>query len=85
VYGDARPDLRELCESRGLSLCVFPWRPEVQRTGLGRDAAYLVRPDGYIGLADPDASVKRIAAYLDARGLRSLQSRSSSNAGRAAF
>jgi hypothetical protein len=30
----------------------------------------LVRPDGYVALADPDASASRLEAYLDARRVR---------------
>jgi hypothetical protein len=42
----------------------------MSRAGLARDAVYLVRPDGYVALADPDASVSRLEAYLDARRVR---------------
>jgi hypothetical protein len=37
------------------------------RAGLRRNAAYLVRPDGYVGLADPEGSATMITSYLDAR------------------
>lgn len=52
VYGIASEALRERCRQLGLELCVFPWRPEMKRAGLGRDALYLVRPDGYVAFAD---------------------------------
>ena len=42
----------------------------MRRTGLWRNAAYLVRPDGYVGLADAVASTAAITTYLDARGIR---------------
>jgi 2-polyprenyl-6-methoxyphenol hydroxylase-like FAD-dependent oxidoreductase len=67
VYGDAMPDLRTSCDSRKLPLHIFPWRPEVERVGLQRNASYLVRPDGYVALADPEARATAIASYLDAR------------------
>jgi 2-polyprenyl-6-methoxyphenol hydroxylase-like FAD-dependent oxidoreductase len=70
VYGDAARELRALCEARRLPLHVFPWRGEMRRTGLWRNAAYLVRPDGYVGLADSVASTAAITSYLDARGIR---------------
>ncbi|HEX4445736.1 MAG TPA: FAD-dependent monooxygenase [Polyangiaceae bacterium] len=73
VYGEAGSDLRQACEARRLALRVFPWTPPAARAGLARDAAYLVRPDGYVGLAASSASAAaRLAAYLDARGLRPL-------------
>ena len=38
--------------------------------GLARDAAYLVRPDGYVALAaQPDGAASRILAYADAHKL----------------
>ncbi len=40
--------------------------------GLALDAAYLVRPDGYVALADSTARAATLAAYLDARALRPL-------------
>ena len=39
------------------------WR----RAGLRRNAVYLVRPDGYVGLADAEGGATAIASYLDAR------------------
>jgi hypothetical protein len=69
VYGDATPEIRAVCEERKLSLHVFRWRPEMSRAGLRRNALYLVRPDGYVGLADPDGSATRVTSYLDARAV----------------
>ncbi len=69
VYGDAAPEVQALCERRKLPLRVFSWRPEVSRTGLRRNAVYLVRPDGYVALADPAGSATAITSYLDAREL----------------
>jgi len=69
VYGNAVHELQELCEVRKLSLHVFPWRPEMGRTGLQRNAIYLVRPDGYVALADHEGRATAITSYLDARKL----------------
>jgi hypothetical protein len=70
VYGESRPGIPELCRRRELPSHVFPWQPMMSRAGLARDAVYLVRPDGYVALADPDASASRLEAYLDARRVR---------------
>jgi hypothetical protein len=67
VCGEAAPEIRAVCDERRLPLHVFPWRPEMSRTGLRRDAVYLVRPDGYLALADPEGSPAAVASYLDAR------------------
>ena len=69
VYGAVAPELIALCAARGLPLHVFSWRPTVARAGLTRNAAYLVRPDGYVALAEPEASAARLQAYLDERGV----------------
>jgi 2-polyprenyl-6-methoxyphenol hydroxylase-like FAD-dependent oxidoreductase len=71
VYGNAAPGIRAMCERRRLPLHVFPWRPETGRTGLRRNAVYLVRPDGYVALADPTSSATAVTSYLDTRELRS--------------
>jgi 2-polyprenyl-6-methoxyphenol hydroxylase-like FAD-dependent oxidoreductase len=69
VYGDASGEIRAACDERKLPLHVFPWRPAMGRIGLQCNAVYLVRPDGYVALADPEASATAITSYLDARKL----------------
>jgi hypothetical protein len=69
VYGDARAELRAACDQRHLSLHVLPWTSAMTRAGLRRDAVYLVRPDGYVALADREGSGKAITSYFDARAL----------------
>ena len=64
--------IRTVCDERKLPLHVFPWRPEMGRAGLRRNAVYLVRPDGYVALADPEGSATVITSYLDARKLVAL-------------
>jgi hypothetical protein len=65
VYGDAAPEIEAACRERRLALHVFPWRSATRRTGLRRDALYLVRPDGYVALADPEARASTLLRYLD--------------------
>ena len=69
VYGEASAEIRTLCEERKMPLHVFPWGPEVDRAGLGRDAVYLVRPDGYVAMAASERGAAAVAAYLDAHKL----------------
>jgi 2-polyprenyl-6-methoxyphenol hydroxylase-like FAD-dependent oxidoreductase len=71
VYGDATSGVRSACEERDLPLHVFPWRKEMSRAGLQRNAVYLVRPDGYVALAEGEGSAEAITSYLDARALGS--------------
>ena len=65
--------IARMCRARDLGLHVFPWRAEIKETGLLRDAAYLVRPDGYVALADREGRATAITSYLDSLGLKSLQ------------
>jgi 2-polyprenyl-6-methoxyphenol hydroxylase-like FAD-dependent oxidoreductase len=68
VYGNATPELQAACDARKLALHVFPWHPEMSRARLRRDAVYLVRPDGYIAMANAEGSATAVMFYLDARG-----------------
>lgn len=65
VYGACAPGLERACAGRGLALHVFAWRPAMRRAGLRRDAAYLVRPDGHVALADPAADPARLEAFCE--------------------
>jgi hypothetical protein len=40
------------------------------RAGLQRNALYLLRPDGYVAIADSSARAAAILSYLDARALK---------------
>jgi hypothetical protein len=82
VYGEASPGTQAACDERNLPLHLFPWHPEMGRAGLRRHAVYLVRPDGYVGLADADGSGAAITSYLDARKIN-LCSRGTGGAARA--
>ncbi|HEX3913234.1 MAG TPA: FAD-dependent monooxygenase [Steroidobacteraceae bacterium] len=65
VYGEPAPALRALCERRTIPLHVFAWRPPMKQAGLRRNAWYLVRPDGYVALADAECSAAAITGFLD--------------------
>ena len=69
VYGMAASDLAATCERRGVPLHAFEWTPDARRAGLRQGATYLVRPDGYVALADPEGRGDALEAYLDGRGI----------------
>lgn len=68
VYGAATSELRTWCEAQGIPLHVYEWRSEHDQAGLARDAAYLLRPDTYVALADAAGSLHALAQYFDERG-----------------
>ncbi|MCD2515468.1 FAD-dependent oxidoreductase [Massilia sp. G4R7] len=64
VYGQAYPDLRAWCDRHGMMLREFDWGREHDEAGLARNAAYLLRPDGYVALCDPGASAQALEDYF---------------------
>jgi 2-polyprenyl-6-methoxyphenol hydroxylase-like FAD-dependent oxidoreductase len=68
VYGEPRAGLPEACAELRLPLHVFAWREQMRRAGFLRRALYLVRPDGYVALADPSAGPGRLREYFRAGG-----------------
>jgi 2-polyprenyl-6-methoxyphenol hydroxylase-like FAD-dependent oxidoreductase len=75
VHGAVAPALARACAARDLALHLFRFGLGAARAGLRRDALYLVRPDGYVALADPLARPERLESYLARRGLRPGASR----------
>jgi hypothetical protein len=69
VYGEASPELKSLCDGRKLRRHVFPWHADMGGTGLRRGGVYLVRPDGYVGLASTKGSAVAVSSYLDSHKL----------------
>ena len=69
VYGEARTELAIACLELQIPLHQFAWKAEMEKRGLARDAAYLIRPDGYVGLADPNGEPDKLREYLVRHGL----------------
>jgi 2-polyprenyl-6-methoxyphenol hydroxylase-like FAD-dependent oxidoreductase len=66
VYGNAGSELRAVCQPRRLPLHVFGWRRDMRGSGLQRDAVYLVRPDGYVAMADREGRAEALTSYFGA-------------------
>jgi 2-polyprenyl-6-methoxyphenol hydroxylase-like FAD-dependent oxidoreductase len=71
VYGEATTSLAKLCRARSLPLHLFDWQPRYRKSGIKQNAIYLIRPDGYIGLAEPVGDPDRLIEYLEERLLAS--------------
>lgn len=51
VHGKPGEGVSRACAHAGVPLDEFAWTSDADRAGLQRDSFYLVRPDGYVGLA----------------------------------
>ena len=69
VYGSAAPELMAWGVQRGIRVHEFVWDKQHAQAGLARDAAYLLRPDTYVALADPRPSIDALERYLTDRDL----------------
>jgi 2-polyprenyl-6-methoxyphenol hydroxylase-like FAD-dependent oxidoreductase len=67
VYGDPSDGLSRHCGAMGLKLQVIDWSEAARRAGFHRDALYLLRPDGYVALADAHGDPDSIDRYLAER------------------
>ncbi len=64
VYGEAEPPLRDAAQKAGIPVCTFGWNDDASQAGLERNALYLVRPDGYVALADARQEAEKLQSYL---------------------
>lgn len=64
IYGVAEQALREAAQNANVALHEFGWNEQADKAGLKRDALYLVRPDGYVALADGGQDVAKLQSYL---------------------
>jgi 2-polyprenyl-6-methoxyphenol hydroxylase-like FAD-dependent oxidoreductase len=69
VYGTASQSLLDWCNSVGLGLHAFPWQHSYRKTGLSRNAMYLLRPDTYIAFAAAKQSPELLKNYFADHGL----------------
>ena len=70
VYGGAGDAVRSWCRQRGLPLHEFAWRPQYGEADFAQDALYLIRPDGYVALADQSGLAETLQRYFTQRGIR---------------
>lgn len=69
VYGKPGAGVARACSQLGIDCNVFAWQSPVGKAGLEQDALYLVRPDGYVALADARSKPTRLLEYFRQRGL----------------
>ena len=69
VYGDLDPGLARPADGLGVGVERFDWDGAAERAGFGRDAAYLVRPDGHVALAMARGDAAALGAFAARVGL----------------
>jgi 2-polyprenyl-6-methoxyphenol hydroxylase-like FAD-dependent oxidoreductase len=70
VYGNLAEDLSSVAREAGLAIHTFRWGDKARDAGFQKDAAYLVRPDGYVAAALEDQSVPTLKAPIERFGIR---------------
>ena len=70
VYGNPKNDLSSAARELGLTMYAVPWSDQAHDAGFERDAAYLVRPDGYVAAALDDQSVPALKDFIHRLGIR---------------
>lgn len=64
VYGHVEEELSDFAKSNDLKIVQFDFNLEVESKGFLKDAIYVIRPDGYIGLAWPTQDIDPIKRYF---------------------
>jgi hypothetical protein len=70
VYGNIGTDLASIAREAGLATHIFPWSQQAHDAGFQQDAAYLVRPDGYVAVAVGDQTEPLLKDLIDRFELR---------------
>lgn len=72
VYGAASDLLQRFCAETRLPLHTFAWSAPASTAKFERDAIYLVRPDGYIGLAAQRDDLRALQDYISGLQIQPL-------------
>jgi hypothetical protein len=70
VYGNIERELALAARGLGLATHIVSWSELAHDSGIQRDAAYLVRPDGYVATALSDQSTSSLRATIDRFGIQ---------------
>jgi 2-polyprenyl-6-methoxyphenol hydroxylase-like FAD-dependent oxidoreductase len=73
VYGEVQAAFAGAVATAGLPLHRFQWTDAMSNAGLTRGAAYLIRPDGHVGLVTETQDSPAFVAYVMGHGIRPRQ------------
>jgi len=69
VYGEPGAGVETTCAALNLPLHTFGWTTAMEHAGFTRGAVYVVRPDGYVAMADDSAGGTNLGRYFLQRSL----------------
>jgi 2-polyprenyl-6-methoxyphenol hydroxylase-like FAD-dependent oxidoreductase len=69
VYGAEPEGIADACRELGLPLRRFPWQAGMRDAGFAPGGFYLLRPDGYVALAESGCTPQRLRDYFLQLGL----------------
>jgi hypothetical protein len=64
-YGKMSNKLQDFFTDKKIPLFIFEWSAAARKAGYLENAIYIVRPDGYVGLADPQEDFERLSTYTN--------------------
>jgi 2-polyprenyl-6-methoxyphenol hydroxylase-like FAD-dependent oxidoreductase len=64
-YGKMSSKLQDFFTDKMIPLFIFEWSAAAKKAGYLENAIYIVRPDGYVGLADPQEDFERLSTYTN--------------------
>ena len=70
VYGETQAPFAAGAARLGIALHRFPWTDAMAKAGLTRNGAYLVRPDGHVGLVTETQDSQVLDAYVARLGIK---------------
>ncbi|WP_271397685.1 hypothetical protein [Salinicoccus roseus] len=70
VYGRPTKKIRRLSDRSALPLHYTRWTGDMKKKGIKRNAAFLVRPDGHVGVAATTAKIRPIEEYVERFSLK---------------
>lgn len=74
VYGEVNPDFKNSIQALNIKLNEYSWNEMAKKSGIEKNAVYLIRPDGYIAFANSSQDSNKIEEYLRLHGVRSESS-----------
>jgi 2-polyprenyl-6-methoxyphenol hydroxylase-like FAD-dependent oxidoreductase len=69
TYGRTERKIIEAARALDLTWHEFAWSAQAKKAGLVQNAAYLIRPDGHVGVALPDQDASQLNSYISLQGI----------------